>query len=116
MARELNSLEIYCPNKPQGCDWQGEFGQVEKHLNPENKSRVRGCGFVMVDCKYKCGNQFRRWMIARHETEECPKQPMEVQMAQLMRKFESLATESRAEVEAIRQESNAKIDSFKRES
>ena len=116
VAREVNALKIYCPNKPQGCDWQGELGQVEKHLNPEKESRARGCGFVMVECRYKCGNKFRRWMIARHETEECPRRPMEVQVAQLMKKFESLATESRAEIEAIRQESNAKIHAIKEES
>ena len=116
VAREVNALKIYCPNKPQGCDWQGELGQVEKHLNPKDKLRERRCGFVMVECKYTCGNRFYQRMIERHETEECPRRPMEVQMAHLMRKFESLATESRAEIEAIRQESNAKIQAMKQES
>ena len=107
VACEVNALKIYCPNNPQGCDWQGELGQVEKHLNPEEESREKGCGFVMVECKYLCGNWFQQQIISRHETEECPKRPVEVQMAHLMKKFESLATTSRAEIEAIRQDSNA---------
>ena len=116
VAREVNALKIYCPNKPQGCDWQGELGQVEKHLNPEEKSREKGCGFVMVDCKYKCGSQFQRKTIARHEMEECPQRPMEVQMAQLMKKFDLLTTESQAAIQAIKQESQAAIQAHKQES
>ena len=110
VTREVNALKIYCPNKPQGCDWQGELGQVEKHLNPEDESREKGCGFVMVECKYKCGNNLQRQMIAKHETEECPKLPIEVQMAELKKKFESLAIknlQNQAEIEAIKEENKA---------
>ena len=34
VAREVNALRVYCPRKAQGCDWQGELGQVDRHLNP----------------------------------------------------------------------------------
>ena len=101
VAREVNALKIYCPNKPQGCDWQGELGQVEKHhLNPEDKSREKGCGFVMVECKYECGEQFQRQMIAWHETEECPKRSAGSLLASLMKKLSPI----NAEIEAIKKE------------
>ena len=24
---------MFCPNKESGCDWQGELGQLDQHLN-----------------------------------------------------------------------------------
>ena len=116
VAREVNALKIYCPNKPQSCVWQGELGQVEKHLNPEDESRENGCGFVITECRYKCGNRYQRQQITRHEKEECPNRPLEVQMAHLLSTLKLLATETKAEIEALRQESNAKIDAIKQES
>ena len=55
VAREVSSLRVYCPKKAQGCDWQGELGQVDRHLNSPADSRE--CGFVIV---YKCGGLFER--------------------------------------------------------
>ncbi len=82
-----------CPKKAQGCDWQGELGQVDRHLNPTANSR--GCGFVMVECKYKCGGLFERRVIASHETNDCANRPIELQVAFLARRLEMLATENR---------------------
>ena len=93
VAREVNALRVYCPKKAQGCDWQGELGQVDRHLNPTANSR--GCGFVMVECKYKCGGLFERRVIASHETDDCANRPIELQVAFLARRLEMLATENR---------------------
>ncbi len=105
VAREVNALRVYCPKKAQGCDWQGELGQVDRHLNPTANSR--GCGFVMVECKYRCGGMFERRVIDSHEAEDCAKRPIEVQVAFLARKLEMLATENRdikAEVTTLKAE------------
>ncbi len=93
VAREVNALRVYCPKKAKGCDWQGELGQMDRHLNPMANSR--GCGFVMVECKYKCEGKFERRVIASHEADDCAKRPIEVQMAFLARRLELLATENR---------------------
>ncbi|XP_064391100.1 TNF receptor-associated factor 4-like [Halichondria panicea] len=82
VAREVNALRVYCPKKAQGCDWQGELGQVDRHLNPTANSR--GCGFVMVECKYKCGGLFERRVIASHETDDCANRLIELQVAFLL--------------------------------
>ena len=106
VAREVNALRVYCPKKAQGCDWQGELGQVDHHLNPTANSR--GCGFVMVECKYKCGGLFERRMIASHEVDDCAKRPIEVKMA---RKLEMLATEVttlKAENTSLKQQMEAR--------
>ncbi len=92
VAREVNALRVYCPKKAQGCDWQGELGQVDHHLNPTANSR--GCGFVMVECKYKCGGLFERRVIDSHETDDCANRPIEVQVAFLTKRLETLATEN----------------------
>ena len=102
VAREVNALRVYCPKKVQDCDWQGELGQVDHHLNPTANSR--GCGFVMVECKYKCGGKFERRIIDYHEADDCAKRPIEMQMAFFARKLEMLATENRAEVSALKAE------------
>ncbi|XP_064390383.1 TNF receptor-associated factor 4-like isoform X2 [Halichondria panicea] len=93
VAREVNALRVYCLKKAQGCDWQGELGQVDRHLNPAANSR--GCGFVLVECKYRCGEKFERRAIASHEADNCAKRPIEMQMAFLARRLEMLATENR---------------------
>ena len=114
VAREVNALKIYCPNKPQGCDWQGELGQVEKHLNPEDESK--GCGFVMVECKYKCGVWVRKRLVKKHETETCRKRPSgeasdtALLIKKLSSEIQALKTESRrtkSEMSEIRAELSA---------
>ncbi len=107
VAREVNALRVYCPKKAQGCDWQGELGQVDRHLNPTANSRV--CGFVMVECKYKCGGLFERRVIDSHEANDCANRPIEVKMAFLARRLEMLATENRE----IKNEVEAKVTTLK---
>ena len=113
VAREVNALKIYCPNKPQGCDWQGELGQVEKHLNPEDESREKGCGFVVVECKYKCGGWFQKQLVKKHETETCRKRPSEeasdtaLLIKKLSTEIQELKTENRKEIAALRAEVSA---------
>ena len=34
LVREVNALVIHCPQKELGCEWEGELGQVQRHLNP----------------------------------------------------------------------------------
>ena len=84
---------------------------MEKHLNPENESRVRGCGFVMVDCKYKCGDRFQKRLVKKHETENCGNRPTHetpVDMAATVQKLsvelQHFKTESRKEILALQNE------------
>ena len=104
VAREVNALKIYCPNKPQGCDWQGELGQVEKHLNPENKSREKGCGFVMVDCKYKCGDRFQKQLVKEHEARNCWKRPSAMTVDLTSKQLSAEIQELRKDVRATKKE------------
>ena len=49
----------------------------------------------MVDCGYQCGAQLQRRLIQEHEMETCPKRPIEMQVASLMKKFEAVTVENR---------------------
>ena len=89
VKREVNALMIRCRRRQLGCDWEGELGQLEEHLRPGVGSRGKGCGYVVVECVYKCGDRFERRMIQDHELDACPRRPMEVQMSRLARKFEA---------------------------
>ena len=96
LVREVNGLVVRCPQKELGCEWEGELGQVEKHLNPgAGLSSSSGCGYVMVKCSFQCGAHLQRRMVGEHEMESCLKRPIEMQVASLMRKFEVITTENK---------------------
>ena len=47
LVREVNGLVVRCPQKELGCEWEGELGQVEQHLNPgAGLSSSSGCGYI----------------------------------------------------------------------
>ena len=96
LVREVNGLVIRCPQKELGCEWEGELGQVEQHLNPGGGlSSSSGCGYVIVECSFQCGAHLQRRMVGEHEMESCPKRPIEMQVASLMQKFEVLTLENK---------------------
>ena len=96
LVREVNALVVRCPQKELGCEWEGELGQVEQHLNPgAGLSSSSGCGYVMVECRFQCGAHLQRRMVEEHEMESCPKRPIEMQVASLMRKFEVITAENK---------------------
>ena len=85
--REIKELLIYCTHRGKGCDWVGQLGSLEDHLQSD-----RGCGYVTVTCSLsaykrlekkggflvsfflrhitKCGEKVERRHLAAHE-EKC---------------------------------------------
>ena len=107
LVREVNALSVHCPNKDLGCEWVGELGQLEKHLNIGSSSG--GCGYVMVDCIYECGARVLRREVEAHEKDGCPKRPVELQFSSLIQKVEAMALELKSlsdENKSLRQELN----------
>ena len=68
LERALNSLKVYCPNKPKSCEWAGEFSSLQNHLSSS-------CLYVHVPCKYKCGSSVVRVNLTIHESQRCPHRP-----------------------------------------
>ena len=54
LQQALCQLKVFCSNKESGCDWQGELGQLDQHLNlnPEKDKLSVGCAYTEVKCLY----------------------------------------------------------------
>ena len=71
--RKVMELKVYCNNKSAGCEWKGELGELDHHLN---LGSVKGqCDFVEVDCPLKCGQSLQRCDFEKH-CNDCVKQPL----------------------------------------
>ena len=72
-------------------------------------SAFKGCGFVVVECAYQCGAYLQRRFLREHQMVVCPKRPIEMQVASLMRKFGTITVENqllRQELKQVKQELN----------
>ena len=77
LQRTLNGLKVKCCFVDDGCEWIGDLGQIQNHLNEGPKdqgSRLLGCKFVQIHCVY-CKVEYQRQFIQGHETTECLKRP-----------------------------------------
>ena len=97
VMREVNALEIKCPNGGAGCPWEGELGKVNNHLNGD---RISGCGFVEVECAFQCGRTLQRRLLQEHLNDVCPKRPVELHLSSSLQKIKAVMKEN----EALKQE------------
>ena len=69
--RQLNELKVYCIYRPKGCDWVGNFGKVEQHLNIGKENGE--CQFVVVECPVSkiCKEYFLRKNLENHVNNNC---------------------------------------------
>ena len=100
VKREVNALQVRCPKRDLGCQWKGELGLLEEHTTAGPRARASGCGYVEVECVYKCGGSFQRRFIQEHEEEFCPNRPVEVQMSSSLKKIKGVLADN----ELLRQE------------
>ena len=76
LKRSLNEYRVYCCQRGESCDWVGEVGELDRHLNlqPPPEKLLVGCQFSVVDCTY-CVQPFQRRYIQAHQSDDCPKRP-----------------------------------------
>ena len=76
LQRILNGLDVYCSHKKNGCEWIGNLGKFNEHLNtdPNAQDRLKGCGYVDINCAY-CVITLQRNNLQNHEINECPQRP-----------------------------------------
>ena len=76
LKRSLNEYPVYCCQRGEGCDWVGELGELDRHLNlqPPPEKLLVGCQFSEVDCTY-CVQPFQRRYVQAHQSDDCPKRP-----------------------------------------
>ena len=58
LIREINEFRVKCTNHQKGCDWVGELGGLNKHIESDD-----GCGFEIVKCK----NAGFRKILVQHQ-------------------------------------------------
>ena len=82
---KILGLRVRCSE--DGCDWEGELGDLERHLS--NK-----CLYVEEVCPHGCGQSYPRHLLQTHQLNECSQQPLEVKLEalqkQLTQKYEML--------------------------
>ena len=66
--REIHELKIHCTHHEEGCQWIGELGDLQTHLDSES-----GCGYVEVECtgSWHC-SKMKRKDLQEHLSSECP--------------------------------------------
>ena len=70
--RLVNALKVYCKQKSRGCEWVGELGRLERHLDVEEGD----CGCVEVECEFGpvgCVAKLPRKDLQRHKEENVHK-------------------------------------------
>ena len=76
LKRSLCCFKVQCSHKKEGCQWTGELGKLDKHLNvnPKLHEQLIGCDFARVECHHCCELYQRRYITA-HQTKECIRRP-----------------------------------------
>ena len=74
--RSLYPLHVQCSHEKEGCQWTGQLGELDKHLNenPKPDEQLLGCEYAKICCVH-CSELFLRPSIATHQNEECPQRP-----------------------------------------
>ena len=55
LQQPLYGFHVHCSNKEEGCEWTGELGQLDSHLNLNQSGKVdelEGCEFAKIKCTY----------------------------------------------------------------
>ena len=76
LRRSLYAFQVRCVHQKSGCEWIGELGELDRHLNlnPELGKQLVGCAFTTVACTHCC-EYFQRRHVHVHETDSCPQRP-----------------------------------------
>ncbi len=77
LKRKLYCLKVRCGHHKNGCEWTGELGQLDEHLNtdPQREKQLDGCLFVKLVCIYDCGELMPRQYVQSHQILYCTKRP-----------------------------------------
>ena len=54
LKRSLYAFKVRCSHQKDGCEWMGELGQLDVHLNkdPPPEKRVCGCPLTAISCDF----------------------------------------------------------------
>ncbi len=55
VTRDINQLKVRCSHHEEGCEWVGELGDLQTHLNSK-----QGCKYEKVDCPNGCRSKLEK--------------------------------------------------------
>ena len=89
--QSLGSYKVNCPNRSEGCEWEGQLSDLDRHLNlePTTEKQLKGCLFSTIKCRF-CFKLFERRFINTHQSNECPKRPYECTYCEYSATFEEV--------------------------
>ena len=80
LKRTLYALRVYCVHRGLGCEWEGELGELDRHLNLQSRPEklLEGCQLSEVECTL-CLQPFQRCYLQAHQSDDCSKRPFACQ-------------------------------------
>ena len=81
LQNPLYGFQVFCSNQESGCNWQGELGQLDQHLNlnPDKDKLSIGCDCVNIICLF-CNELYRRTKLKHHQDSQCIRRPFTCSM------------------------------------
>ena len=68
IVRIVKAFKVKCPNSVEGCEWQGDLGDAEEHLEKK-------CQHQKVECPNGCGEKMKRKTVQHHTQGDCTHRP-----------------------------------------
>ena len=71
LKRSLYAFKVRCSHQKDGCEWTGELGQLDVHLNndPPSEKQLDGCPVTTISCEFAhvgCGVKLPRKDMPEH--------------------------------------------------
>ena len=89
LKRKINELDVYCPNKGVGCDFQLKLGQISDHLQK--------CEYTQLTCQQGCGSTVYRKDLESHHSNKCPKRKFVCPYCSVSGCYDHITTDHRKE-------------------
>jgi hypothetical protein len=79
LERMLNDLNVYCPHREKGCEWNRELRELSRHLNQDPKAEelLVGCLFQEIWCGLCQAHTCERRLMKDHVSAQCPNRDIE---------------------------------------
>ncbi len=89
-TRDIKALKVKCDNLTKSCDWMGELGSLETHLE--------SCDYALVPCTNECKTgcdtivKFPRKDLKHHLANDCPRRQRKCPHCKKMGEFQEMTT------------------------
>ena len=83
--RFVRNLQVFCSNKENGCEWQGEVNKIKEHL--------RSCSFEEISCPNDCSVLVQRQNLTEHVDNECLRRKVDCQYCHITEEYHFIVGE-----------------------